>query len=165
MTVADEDGGTSSPAYYRYVIVYDPAGPSTTGSGFYSANGQGKAKAHFTFTAKYLRDGSGVPNGTVKFWIPGAHMDFESTTIEMLVASGNRAQFWGTGMLNGEAARFRITAVDGGATGNDGTSDAIRVELWNASGTTLLYDSQPDAARDAAVTTSIDGGNIQIHRN
>jgi probable HAF family extracellular repeat protein len=164
VSVSDEDGGTSAPEYYRYVIVYDPAGAFTTGSGFYSADGQGKAKAHFTFTVKYLRDGSGVPNGTAKFWIPGAHMDFESTAIEMLVASGNRGQFWGTGLLNGEAARFRITAVDGGATGHDGMSDAIRIELWNASGTTLLYDSQPDAARDAAVATSIDGGNIQIHR-
>jgi PKD repeat protein len=165
VTVSDEDGGTSAPGYYRYVIVYDPAGAFTTGSGFYSADGQGKAKAHFTFTAKYVRDGSGAPNGTAKFWIPGAHVDFESTTIEMLVASGNRAQFWGTGMLNGESARFRITAVDGRATGHDGMSDAIRFELWNASGATLLYDSQPGALRDAPVTTAIEAGNIQIHRD
>ena len=56
-----------------------------------------------------------APNGTAKFWITGAQVDFESTAIEMLIASGNRAQFWGTGTLNGAAARFRITVVDGGA--------------------------------------------------
>jgi len=42
----------------------------------------------------------------------------------MLVAAGNRAQFWGTGTLNGSAARFRITTVDGGEG-----HDAIRIEL------------------------------------
>jgi hypothetical protein len=86
-------------------------------------------------------------------------MDFESTTIETLVASGDRAQFWGTGTLNGAAARFRITAVEGTKG-----SDAFRIELWNATGTSLLYDTQPGTAQDAPVTTPIDGGNVQVRR-
>ena len=161
-TVSDGDGGTSDPAFFRYVIVYDPAGGSTAGSGFYTVPGQEKnRKAHFTFDASFPSDGT-VPNGTVKLWIPGGEMDFESTAIEMLVVSGNRAQFWGTGTLNGVAARFRITAIEGQASGHGGAADAIRVELWDTTGATLLYDTQPGAAQYAPVTTPTDGGNIRI---
>ena len=81
---------------------------------------------------------------------------------EMLVVSGNRAQFWGTGTLNGVTARFRITAIDGNASGHGNGADAIRVELWDASGVTVLYDTQPGAAQDAEVTTPTEGGNIRI---
>jgi probable HAF family extracellular repeat protein len=156
-TVSDEDGGTSAPAFYRYVVVFDPEGASTTGNGFYSVPGQGRTKAHFSFDVAYA-EGQTVPNGTARFWTQGRQLAFESTTIEMLVASASRAQFWGTGTLNGVAARFRITAVSGG-----GAPDAIRVELWDETGTTVLFDSQPGAAQDAPVTTVIDGGNIKIH--
>ena len=91
--------------------------------------------------------------------IAGGEVDFESQTIEMLVAFANRAQFWGTGRLNGVAASFRISAVEG-----SNGSDAFRIELWNAAGTSLLYDTQPGAAQDAPVTTQIEGGKVQIHR-
>jgi probable HAF family extracellular repeat protein len=156
-TVSDEDGGTSVPAFYRYVVVFDTDGASTTGSGFYSLPGQGKAKAHFSFNVRFPK-GQSAPNGTARFWIPGGALDFESTAIEMLVASGRRAQFWGTGILNGVAARFRVTAVDGGSG-----QDAIRIELWDAAGTLLLYDTERGAAQDDPVATLIIGGNVQIH--
>lgn len=134
----------------------------TRGSGFYSVAGQGNRKAHFTFDASFPGGGT-VPNGSVRLWIPGLDKNFESSTIESLVVSGNRAQFWGTGTLNGAPARFRITAVDGNPH-HDGVADAIRVELWDASGTTLLYDTQSGAPPESVVTTPIDGGNIQIRR-
>ena len=141
--------------------VINPEGAFTTGGGFYDVHGQGNAKAHFTFTVKFL-PGHAVPNGNAKFWIPGRELDFESTSIEMLVVSGDRAQFWGTGTVNGAAARFRITAVDARNGGHGSNADAIRIELWDASGT-LIYDTQPGAAQDAPVTQKIDGGNIQVH--
>ena len=162
-TVSDGDGGTSGEALFRYVIVFDPAGGSTRGSGFYSVPGQGNRKAHFTFDASFAGGGT-VPNGAVRLRVPDGELNFESSSIELLVVSGNRAQFWGTGTLNGAPARFRITAVDGTANGHGGAADAIRVELWDASGATPLYDTQPAAPQDAPVTTPIDGGNIQIRR-
>ncbi|HVE24116.1 MAG TPA: hypothetical protein VNC22_01870 [Sporichthya sp.] len=137
--------------------VINPHGAFITGGGFYDVPGQDDAKAHFAFNARLL-PGEVVPNGSTKVWIPGAAIDFESSAIETLVVSGNRAQFWGTGTANGAAARFRITAVDDSEGG-----DAIRVEIWNATGTALVYDSQPGAAQDAAPTTMLEGGDIQIH--
>ena len=142
--------------------VINPEGAFTTGGGFYDVPGQGNAKAHFTFTVRFLH-GQTVPDGNAKFWIPGAQLNFESTAIEMLIVSGNRAQFWGTGTVNGVAARFRITAVDGQKGRHGSNADAIRIELWNAAGTSVLYDTQPGAAQNAPVTTLIDGGNIQVH--
>jgi len=108
--VSDEDGATSGEATFSWVTVFDPAA-STKGSGFYSAPGQGNRKTHFTFDASFPSGGT-LPNGAVRLWIPGGEMNFESSTIELLVVSSNRAQFWGTGTLNGAPARFRITAVD-----------------------------------------------------
>jgi probable HAF family extracellular repeat protein len=159
--VSDEDGGTSGEATFSWVTVFDPAA-STKGSGFYAVPGQGNRKAHFTFEVSFPGGGT-VPNGAVRLWIPGGRMNFESSSIELLVVSGNRAQFWGTGTLNGAPARFRITAVDGNAH-HDGVADAIRVELWDTSGATRLYDTQPGATRDAPVTTPTGGGNIKIRR-
>jgi probable HAF family extracellular repeat protein len=149
-------------ATLRLVPGNDHPAARTRGSGFYSVPGQGNRKAHFTFDASFPGGGT-VPNGSVKFWIPGLEKNFESSSIEFLVVSGNRAQFWGTGTLNGVPARFRITAIDGNAH-HDGVADAIRLELWDASGATPLYDTQPGAPQDAPVTTPIDGGNIQIRR-
>jgi probable HAF family extracellular repeat protein len=159
--VSDEDGGTSGEALFSQVIVFDPAA-STRGSGFYSVPGQGNRKAHFTFDASFPGGGS-VPNGSVRLRIPGIEKNFASSSIELLVVSGNRAQFWGTGTVNVAPARFRITVVDGNAN-HDGVADAIRVELWDASGARLLYDTQPGAPQDAPVTTPTDGGNIQVRR-
>ena len=125
-TVSDEDGGTSATALYEYVVVYDPEGPSVTGGGFYSIPGLGDRKAHFTFSAQFASGQPGAPNGAVRFWIPGRELDFASTALELLVVSGNRAQFWGTGTLNGAAVRFRITAFDGRgeSKGNSRGADA-----------------------------------------
>lgn len=163
-TVADEDGGVSATAAYRYVIAYDPDGGFATGSGFFTTRSATPRKAHFTLNAKFLPGESAAPDGSAKFWIPGGNITFESTAIEMLVVYGGRAQLWGTGRLNGvDGARFRITAADGEAAGGAGGADRVRVELWSAGGA-RIYDSQPGAAQDAPVTTPLDAGTIRIHR-
>ena len=140
---------------------FTPERAFVTGSGFYAAPGQIRNAVHFTLDAK-LPAGASLPNGRVRLWIPGGRFDFESSVVEMLVVSGNRAQLWGTGTLDGAAARFRVTVVDGDMAATKKAADAIRVELWNASGTTLRYDTQPGAPSDAPLTTSLGGGNIQI---
>ena len=162
VTVSDDDGGVSAPASFESVVVLAPVGGSVTAAGFYDMPGQGDRKAHFTFHATSLPGEGTMPNGTVKLWIPTRDLDFVSTAVEMLVVSGDRAQFWGTGTLNGATARFRITAVDGQMGAHNANADAVRVELWDVTGA-LVYDSQPGAARDAPVTQTIEGGNIQIH--
>ena len=160
-TVSDEDGGTSAERAYQYVVVYDPEGAFVTGSGLLE-NATG-GSAHTAFNARFLPGRTTAPEGSAKFWIPGQPVRFESTGLEMLVVSGNRAQLWGPGTWNGVAgARMRLTAVDGQAPGSDGSVDAIRVEIWDALGM-LVWDTQPGAPQDAPVTTPIRAGNIRIH--
>jgi hypothetical protein len=49
--------------------------------------------------------------------------------------------------------------VDGGTSG----PDLIRVQIWNSTSGTVIYDSQPGAAQTATPTTTIGAGNIKIH--
>jgi probable HAF family extracellular repeat protein len=156
-TVADEDGGTSAAAFYRYVVVYDPSGGPADGNGFIIAGDGGDRKMHFTFSAGFARS-AGVPNGSVRVWGPGKQFEFESRTLEMLVVAGDWVQLSGAGYLNGVPAQFRITAVEGRGPARD--ADAIRIELWQ--GGQSVFDTQPGAARDAPVTTRLGGGNIRI---
>jgi hypothetical protein len=162
VAVSDEDGGTSAPAFYRYVEVYDPAGGFTTGSGFFDVPGRPNQKGHFTFDARFASADATAPNGTVTYRNAAVGVILESTGIDMLVVSGNRAQLWGTGTLNGTPVRFRITVVDGETAGSDGSVDAIRIEISDAAGVAVLYDTQPGDPQDAAVTTPTEGGTIRI---
>ena len=88
-------------------------------------------------------------------------MNFATAAIELLIVSGNRAQLWGTGYVNGAPAGFRITAVDGSGSQRAG-ADAIRIELWDLTSGTVRYDTQPGALQDAAVVTPTDGGQIHV---
>ena len=78
-TVSDEDGGTSAPAFYQSVSVFDPEGAVVTCGGFYDV-GPGDAQAQFAITERFFHQGT-VPNGRATFWDPSEHLDFESTAI------------------------------------------------------------------------------------
>jgi probable HAF family extracellular repeat protein len=135
-------------------------GAFITGSGFIAVGSRPTSKAHFAFSVK--RGDALAPNGKVRCWVSDRSLEFESTVIENLIGDGNRAQFWGTGILNGTPARFRVTAVDGEAPGDHAGRDAFRIELWQAG--SLVFDSQPGAGQASAATSTIDGGSIQFHR-
>jgi hypothetical protein len=55
-----------------------------------------------------------VPNGRATFRNPSEHLDFERTgDREMLVAAGNRAQFWDTGTLIEDAPARGASWIEG----------------------------------------------------
>ncbi|HET7450514.1 MAG TPA: PKD domain-containing protein, partial [Gaiellaceae bacterium] len=176
-SISDEDGGTSAVASYQYVIVYDPAGAFTVGSGWFTSPSTAcpalcssdARRAEFAFRASFRNGRAAAPEGAVTFRVQPAQrtvsasgaLEFRSTSIEMLVVSGRRVQLWGTGAVNGVSGyAFRITAVDGGA---GGAADAVRVEIWDRE-RTRVYDSQWDAPGDAAPATPVEGGQISILR-
>jgi PKD repeat protein len=178
-TVSDEDGGTSAVARFDDVIVYDPAGAFATGGGWLTSPpaacpslcGGATSRAVFAFDAKYPSGGAAAPDGSATLlliqtsrrnpWRRDAKLDFRSTSLEVLIVAGQRIQLWGSGTLNGVPGyTFRITAVDGGSAG---AADAFRIEIWDP-GMARVYDTEWGAARDAPVTTPVDGGQIAIHR-
>ena len=57
-------------------------------------------KATFGFVSKYQK-GATAPTGQTQFQFHVANMDFKSTSSQWLVISGARAQYKGSGTING----------------------------------------------------------------
>jgi hypothetical protein len=93
----------------QYVVVYDPSAGFVTGGGWinsptgaYRVNQSLVGKATFGFNAKYQK-GANVPDGQTECQCDVASFNFHSTDYQWLVLSGSKAQFRGTGNVNGGA--------------------------------------------------------------
>ena len=135
------------------VVVYDPEAGFVTGGGWidspagaYAANPTAVGKAHFGFVSRY-RKGAAVPTGQTEFNFKAGNLKFHSSSYDRLVVSGARAQYRGTGTINGSGTyRFALTVVDGQQPGGGGT-DKFRIRIWSdAAG--LVYDNQMGAGDD-----------------
>lgn len=165
--VSDDDGGVSNEAFYEYVVVYDPEGGFVTGGGWimspagaYAPNPALTGKANFGFVSKYQR-GANQPTGSTEFQFNAGDFRFKSDAYEWLVVAGSKAQFKGTGAVNGVAGyRFILTATDGQASGGGGT-DKFRIKVWNDGG--VIYDNNRGEPDDADPPQAIGGGSIVIH--
>jgi hypothetical protein len=167
-TVTDDDGG-SDTGTYQYVVVYDPGAGFVTGGGWitspagaYAANPSLTGKANFGFNAKYKK-GAQVPDGQTQFNFQAAGFNFHSTDYEWLVVAGARAQYKGTGTINGSGSySFMLTVIDGQRPGGGGV-DRFRLKVWGAGG--VVYDNQMGNGDDAPASTALGGGSIVIHSN
>ncbi len=168
--LTDACGVTSTPYQYQYVVVYDPNGGFVTGGGWinspvgaYRSDVTLSGKAIFGFESKYQK-GATVPNGNTEFKFQVAGMNFKSTNYEWLVVSGSRAQFKGTGTINGSGNYgFLLSAIDGDL-GIPASSDLFRIKIWDKNaGDAIVYDNQYGAADQADLTTQLAGGSIVIH--
>jgi hypothetical protein len=166
-------GGLTSDATYQFVVVYDPGAGFVTGGGWinspvgaYVTNPTLAGKATFGFVSKYKK-GQSVPDGNTEFQFHAAGMNFASTAYEWLVIAGARAQYKGTGTINGAGKYgFILTAIDGSVNGGGGT-DRFRIKIWdNNNAGAIVYDNQISTTDDAGLTTPgtlLGGGSIQIH--
>jgi hypothetical protein len=181
LVVKDDDGGTATADRLgdteATVVVYDSTAGYVTGGGWinspagsYASNPSLTGTAHFAFISKY-KAGSSTPIGTTQFFFKAAGLHFSSFSYEFMVVSGHKAQFRGTGTLNGQTGyRFKLTAIDGQRTGGGG-QDKFRIQIWN-SANTLVYDNQRSydpvsgkwvsADEDADPTTALVAGSIII---
>ncbi len=169
LTVSDNDGG-SATASFRYVVVFDPEGGFVTGAGSidspagaYRPDPTLTGKASFGFQSKYQK-GAAPPTGKTQFQFKAGSLDFDSTAYQWLVVAGKKAQFKGTGALNGAGGYgFLLTAWDGG-TGPG--SDRFRIKVWLVSTGAIVYDNalgnsdDIDNANPQTVTT----GSIVVHK-
>ncbi len=77
--------------------------------------------------------------------------------------AGARAQFKGSGTINGAGAYgFLLTAIDGDINGGGG-ADKFRIKIWDKNTGNPVYDNQLGAADDASPTTGIEAGSIKIN--
>nr|MCU0508041.1 PKD domain-containing protein [Anaerolineae bacterium] len=168
VTVTDS-AGLSDESIYEYVVIYNPDGGFVTGGGWITspagalvANPTATGRATFGFVSKYQK-GKSVPDGQTRFQFRAGDFDFKSTAYEWLIISGARAQYKGSGEVDGVGGyKFILTAIDGQIAGGGGT-DKFRIKITDASGQ-VIYDNkmgQPDSSNDL---TALGGGNIQIHK-
>ncbi len=174
LVVTDDDGGegqaTQVDGVEAMVVVYDPAGGFVTGGGWfqfpagaYLPDTTLVGKASFGFVSKYQR-GATVPTGETEFQFKAANLKFNSSVYEWLVVSGARAQYRGSGTVNGAAGyRFSLTAIDGELL-SSGTPDLIRIRIWHDASGGLVYDNQRGASDGEDPVTVLGGGSIVIHR-
>jgi hypothetical protein len=174
LTVTDDDQG-SGEAVFQYVVVYDPVGGFVTGGGWinsslgaYTLDPSLTGKATFGFVSKYQK-GANVPTGNTQFQFHAANMDFKSTSYQWLVIAGAKAQYKGSGTINGAGDYgFMLTAIDGQINGGGGI-DKFRIKIWDKTKTTdnIVYDNQigaTDTSDTATPITAIAGGSIVIHK-
>jgi PKD repeat protein len=169
LTVTDDDGGSDTEEFL-FAVIFDPTGSFVTGGGWinsplgaYALNPALTGKASFGFVSKYLK-GATVPSGNTQFQFQAGDISFHSTAYEWLVIAGARAQYKGTGMINGAGVYgFMLTAIDGQVNGGGGV-DRFRIKIWDIGTGMIIYDNQMGSADDGAVLTALTQGSITIHK-
>ena len=169
LTVTDDDTG-SDYSISKYVVIYDPEGGFVTGGGWinspegaYVADPTLTGTANFGFVSKYKK-GATVPTGVTQFNFQVADLNFHSDTYDWLVIAGSRAQYKGTGTINGEGEYgFMLTAIDGQINSVD-DPDRFRIKIWDKASDAVVYDNMMSADDTADLTTEIQGGSITIHK-
>jgi len=166
---ANDQTGNSTAISLHYIVAYEPNGDFVTGGGWitsprgaYLVEPTLTGRASFGFNSKY-RSGAAEPSGVTQFQLQMANFNFHADVYQWLVVAGAKAQYKGLGTVNGRGQYgFLLTAMDGSTAGT-GVSDKLRIQIWDATSSILVYDNQLGAANDALPTTALGGGNIVIH--
>jgi hypothetical protein len=172
VTITDDDGGSSYVDWM--VVVYDASAGFVTGGGWidvqagsYLPDKTLAGRANFGFNSQYKK-GATVPTGNTEFQFQVANLNFHSEDFSWLVVSGFKAQFKGTGTINGAGNYdFTLTAYDGdiGGPGQTG-ADRFRIVITNHATGAVVFDNRNGASMDmdSANPQNIAGGSIVIHK-
>lgn len=170
VTATDDDTGSDTQSVM--IIVYDPSAGFVTGGGWinspagaYQADPTLTGKATFGFVSKYQK-GATVPTGQTEFQFQAGTFAFHSDAYQWLVISGAKAQYKGTGSVNGVSGYgFLLTATDGDQQGGGGV-DKFRIKIWDTASNTVVYDNNYGGSDDidTANPQALGGGSIVIHK-
>jgi hypothetical protein len=154
-----------------WIVVYDPSGGFVTGGGWinvgagsYAADPALTGRANFGFNSQYKKNAN-IPTGETEFNFQVGNFNFHSTAYSWLVVSGYKAQYKGTGTVNGVSGYdFTLTAYDGDITGGGGV-DRFRIRITKTNGGNVFdnRNGQP-TDMDVADPQAIAGGSIVIHK-
>ena len=176
MTITDDDTGTASrPIDLQYVVIFDPSAGFITGGGWIMSPAgacqltpgcaTATGKANFGFVSKYKK-GSNIPDGQTEFQFHSGDLNFHSSAYDYgsLVVAGFKAQYRGTGEINGVPGyKFVLTAYDGNINGGGGI-DKFRIKITKDG--VVVYDNRVGASDDLDLANpiAISGGSIVIHK-
>jgi hypothetical protein len=176
LVVTDSAGGSGSAQtiagdLLAMVVIFDPLAGSVTGHGWitsppgaYTPDANVSGKASFGILSKY-KPGAAVPDGHADFDFRAADFHLVSRVQEWLVVSGARAQFKGSGHIEGQAEEvgYLCTVIDGQLTGGGGT-DRFRLKVWVQATGQILYDSGLGASDNDPPAIALGGGKIMIKK-
>jgi hypothetical protein len=176
VTITDDDAGAQTKALdLQFIVIFDPNAGFVTGGGWITspvgacqltaACATQTGKANFGFVSKYKK-GSNTPDGQTEFQFQAGDINFHSSSYDVgsLVVSGYKAQYKGTGNINGvDGYKFVLTAYDGDVNGGGGI-DKFRIKITKNG--VVVYDNRIGASDDIdlANPTAISGGSIVIHK-
>ena len=168
--IADSNGGSVELDIPYYIVVYDPSAGFVTGGGWinspegaYTIDPELMGKATFGFVSRYKK-GASIPTGNTAFEFKVANLKFHSTSYNWLVIAGAKAQYKGTGTINGEGSyKFMLTAIDGKLK-SELTPDTFRIKIWDNETANIIYDNQLGLSDSLDPTTIIECGSIVIHK-
>jgi hypothetical protein len=172
VTVTDDDTGSDTRTLEFLVVVYDPSAGFVTGGGWimtypgsYPADPTLSGRANFGFVAKYkAKSTTPVLEGDTEFQFQVAGLNFHSDAYSSLVVSNFRAQYRGTGTVNGVSGYdFVVTGYDGNISGGGGY-DKFRIKI--SKNGVVVYDNRMGVSDDIdyADPQIISGGSIVIHK-
>jgi hypothetical protein len=146
------------------LVVYDPTGGFVTGGGAIDSpagadqvNTGAAGPANFGFNSKYL-PGRSIPDGDLQFQFKAGNLTFKSTSMDWLVVTGEpRAQFQGTGTINGATVcKFAVDAWGGSFPSGTGKNvDAFGLKIFSCAG---------GGDRYSLAATPLKQGSIIIHK-
>ncbi|HKZ26020.1 MAG TPA: hypothetical protein VJ398_09550 [Acidimicrobiia bacterium] len=116
-------------------------------------------RANFGFVSKYKK-GAATPEGQTEFQFQVGNLNFHSSSYQWLVVAGSKAQYKGTGTINGTGSYgFLLTAYNG-------SPDKFRIKIWNITTGIVVYDNNFGGSDDidSAAPTVIAGGSVVIHK-
>jgi hypothetical protein len=150
------------------LVVYNPEAGFAAGEGWinspagaYTPEPTLMGKATFKFTSKYQKDAR-TPVGQTDFTFPAAGMIFRSTSYDWLVVSEARAQYRGTGTINGAGSySFTVTVVEDRTHGGAGFK--FRIKIWDKATGRVIYDNNLGYPDYTTPTTPISAGSIDIN--
>jgi hypothetical protein len=156
-------------------VIYDPSGGFVTGGGWIlspegaclltTACAGETGRANFGFVSKYQKGKNDTAEltGQTQFQFQAGNLNFHSTAYEWLVISGARAQYKGTGTINGAGVyEFMLTGIDGQVNGGGGY-DRFRIKITQDG--VVVYDNQTGTDDTAQLNHpgTLVQGSVVIH--
>ena len=168
-SAVDNNGNRSSRKYFfDFLVVYDPLGGSTSGTGWIVPGSStsdiydsvpggvdGTTKASFSFKVLYKSATSTTPTGSFNLSY-GSQFKLQSDDLDWLVVEPSAAVFQGTATIKGfsETWTFQAAVQDGDSTG---AADRLEIRVWPVGADPFSDSPHFQATGDA-------GGQIQIHQ-
>jgi hypothetical protein len=159
MNVTDSSGQTGSTSMVggldANIVVYPSSGQYVAGAGWinspagaYVANRFLKGKGSFGFVSRSAHTATTAIPGETEFDLHLPGFRFNALNFESQTVSGAKAQFRGTGTVNGAGSYgFVLTTTDGDQIG--GVPDTFRIKIWSKATGATVYDNEmgsPDNA-------------------